>query len=262
MNNHFTTHSFRVASTDVDFQDKMFYHALLSIIQEAASSSAQSMGCGSDFMDANSACWLLLKMSVRMKSLPAWGEHLRVETWSRGKERLFFYRDFRIFNEQNSTIGVATSTWIVADKETHRPIKPDFLNDFIDKYSREEKAVTTKISPLPKPDTFDSDSPGNEITKHADYSELDRNLHVNNTRYIAWSFDALHYEFLTSYDILSMDVQFLSEIRFGEKVTIKAVNNSDGHLVFGIISDGRTAFVCKLFNGNLECSDDRSDETR
>lgn len=252
MKDYFTTHTFHVASSDVDFQDKIYFHALLGMIQEAASSSAHIMGCGSIFMDDNSSCWLLIKMSVRMNSMPSWGDHITIETWSRGKDRIFFFRDFRIFDKDNHLIGVATSTWIVADKNSHRPIKSDFLNSFISSYSYDEKAIKEKIRSLPKPDKSLMETSGKEITKHADYSEIDRNLHVNNTRYIAWSFDALHYEYLTSYDILSIDVHFMSEIRFGEKVTVRCIEMDGSYLVFGIVSDGRTAFVCKLFNEKAE----------
>jgi len=184
--------------------------------------------------------------------MPSWGDHITIETWSRGKDRIFFFRDFRIFDKDNHLIGVATSTWIVADKNSHRPIKPDFLNSFISSYSYDEKAIKEKIRSLPKPDKSLMETSGKEITKHADYSEIDRNLHVNNTRYIAWSFDALHYEYLTSYDILSIDVLFMSEIRFGEKVTVRCIEMDGSYLVFGIVSDGRTAFVCKLFNEKAE----------
>ncbi|MBN1891719.1 MAG: hypothetical protein JW780_02980 [Clostridiales bacterium] len=90
------------------------------------------------------------------------------------------------------------------------------------------------------------------IVKHADYSEIDRNLHVNNTRYVAWSMDAANYNELMKYVILSADINYLCEIKHKEKVDVFFVREGSEVRVDGVVSQtGKLAFCCRLGVGEI-----------
>lgn len=245
---------FQVFGPDVNFQDKLHLHSLFGMLQEAASRSAAEHGWGAEAMDKHNACWLLLRMSVTMSKLPSWQDQVTVSTWSRGFERIYFLRDFLIHDSLGHEIGKATSMWIAADKNSHRPIRPVLFAEISEEASI-DKCVLYDIPP--KLDSIQLDllaheSEGPSIVKYADYSEIDRNLHVNNTRYIAWSMDAAHSEALSKCDILSVDINYLSEIKFKEKVDLYVKEDDDIILVDGIVRDSnRYAFCCRMYKSDF-----------
>ncbi len=210
-------YEYEVLGADTDYHDSLQLHTLFTMLQEAASMNAATRGFGAKDMDRLDICWLLLRMSVDMKRLPNWQEKVYVKTWSLGYEKLLFSRDFEIYDEQNNQIGEAHSAWLIADKKSHRPIRPSsiegmeaFLSPNI-KYS----LVTPRINPIVIQGETDQLP---IICKYADYCEIDRNMHVNNTKYIAWSLDAIHSNSIETPIVKKIDINYSSEVKFGEKV--------------------------------------------
>ncbi len=220
-------YSYDVMGTDTDHKDQIHMHALISMLQEAASLNGADIGFGAEVMDQHNVCWLLLRMSVQMSRRPAWQERINIETWSCGYDKLFFPREYIMCDDDGEQIGTASTLWIVADKSTHRPVRPmDFYNML--SWTKEKydlRNIMTELPPkiCPMMDVSYMDLHQNDadtICKYADYSEIDRNLHVNNTRYIAWCLDAVHFQSLDQGNVLGIDINFLSEIHFAEKVVL------------------------------------------
>jgi medium-chain acyl-[acyl-carrier-protein] hydrolase len=255
-------YEYEIRGTDTDFKDQIQLHSLFSMMQEAASLSAADYGWGSDVTDASGTCWFLVRMSVRMTTRPAWLEKITIETWSRGADRLFFLRDFILYDEKGTEIGAGSSTWILANKISHRPVRPSTMMD-------PEKIAFIPSQALhfdppnirPHHDTewiTAHPSAKNTIVKYADFSEIDRNLHVNNTRYVAWCLDAAHRESLEQGDVMGIDINYFSEIQYGAKVVLfYSEDDSRNCLVDGYVEDGhRIAFSAILYR-NKEIQHDQ-----
>lgn len=240
-------YQFDVMASEVDFRDQMHWHSLFGILQESAAQNAEDHGWGASTMDRENAAWVILRMSVRMIRRPTLGEKVKVETWSRGYRRLFFFRDFLIYDSASNTIGRATSMWLAVDKSTRRPIRPQKFDDVSSVVSMDRMVLFDEplIAEIRIDDT--NTNRAKHIVKYADYSEIDRNLHVNNTRYIAWSMDAANHEKLLEYGILSADINYLSEIKHMDKVDIAFVSDESEVFVSGTVeSTGKLAFCCRL----------------
>ena len=59
-----------------------------------------------------------------------------------------------------------------------------------------------------------------QLTRYADYSDIDRNMHVNNTRYIAWSEDSFYLHIPTTQQIHALEINYASEVKAGEEVKV------------------------------------------
>ena len=92
----------------------------------------------------------------------------------------------------------------------------------------------------------------NTMVKYADFSEIDRNLHVNNTRYVAWCLDAAHNRSLDQGDVLSIDINYNSEIHFGEKVILFLNEKEETRLsVDGYVTgSGKVAFSAVVYRNS------------
>lgn len=253
-------YTFDIHSTDTDYKDQIQMHSLFSMMQEAASRNADVYGWGPEVLDKIDTCWLLLRVSVRMDTLPSWLDKISIETWSRGTDRLYFLRDFIFYDEAGVKIGVGTSIWILANKSTHRPVRPAIIMDMAKVLSDKSASMpfnTPKITPLADVKSMKENlSNSNTITKYADFSEIDRNHHVNNTRYVAWCLDAAHNRSLEQGDILGVDINYNSEIHFGEKVVLFKEEDPNKNLQVDGYVDGedRIAFSAILYTSETICS--------
>ena len=251
------SYMYTIRSTETDFQDKVHFQTLYSMLQEAAGENAEVYGWGSNTMDQLNLCWVLVRMSVRMTMLPAWKDKMHIETWSRGAEKLYVSRDFIIRDDSGHEIGKASSVWIVLDKNTHKPVRPQTLLDMALRQS-DETAVfsftSPKLSPVYTGEYMSDHLNESCLLKHADFSDIDRNGHVNNSKYIAWCIDAYYKNFSKVNQnnipsIKGMDINYISELRFSDKINLfftKKENNQNQ--IDGFVAEtGKIAFSALLF---------------
>lgn len=227
---------FTIRGTDTDYHDRLHLFSLFSFMQEAAYHNAEALKIGAGMLDEKGFCWLLIRISVRLHHLPHWGETITVDTWSRGTQKLVFLRDFDFYDQNGVKFGCATSEWLIARKDTHRPQRPDTLLP-----AGHKPACTRAVfsDPIPKPAPLAGTSASQPIvTQYADFSDIDRNKHVNNTRYIAWCMDtvyamlrmcdklpnqAMPADELSRLDHLDLqvggiDIHYVNEVRLGTKI--------------------------------------------
>jgi len=259
---------FAIRSSDTDFADQLHLASLFALMQEAAYHHAEQIGIGSRSLDAADLTWLLAKIAVRLERLPKLGEPIWIRTWSRGVKKLLFLRDYQLLagSPDGPPIGRATSEWLVARKTDHRPQRPETILG-----SAGLAGITldipehfdfscSKLEKLAEPDSSGARQP--LLVKFADYSEIDRNHHVNNTHYVAWCMDAAYAYFRHSLisledkttqplDLAAMDIHYLQEIRPGERTDLIVLPEATatGHViqVEGQRSDSRAvAFRARL----------------
>jgi len=253
-------YTYEIHGTDTDYKDQIQLHSLFSMMQEAATLNAAVYGWGPEILDPLDTCWLLLRVSVKMTRRPSWQEKISIETWSRGNEKIYFLRDFLFYDANGLKIGVGSTVWILANKTTHRPVRPSVIMEL----SKIESDPVTAMPANPPKIEPKADkawmqkhcSDSNTIVKFADFSEIDRNLHVNNTRYVAWCIDAAHNRSLDQGDVLGIDINYSSEIRFGEKVVLFFYEEDSQKLqVDGYIAEGdRNVFSAVLYKDETICS--------
>lgn len=235
---------FTIIGTETDIADRLHYHALCAMLQEAACLDVDHHGFGADVMDSYHACWLLLRMRVDMVKIPKWKDAIYIRTWSNGYQKVLFNREFAILDEMKEEIGRATSVWIIAQQGDHRPIRPSTIPG-MDVYACTEPS-DQKIDKLFPPDEEKRES-AHVLTRYADYSDIDRNMHVNNTRYIAWSEDSFYSQKDVSTQIRSMTINYASEVKPGEEVKIYRSNTEDGVQIDGFeVATGRHVFSSRF----------------
>ena len=96
--------------------------------------------------------------------------------------------------------------------------------------SPNREALTEKL------DLLLPESSGREVyTRVARYSDLDLNMHVNHCRYVEWCMDVFDLEELKSRQLRSIQMNYLSQIPFGEETKLIRFDNSRNHaLICGV----------------------------
>ena len=94
------------------------------------------------------------------------------------------------------------------------------------------------------PGNFNVPEEQKTFTREAQFSEIDLNGHVNNTRYLDWFDDLFDLDFHKEHAWRSVQVNFHNEIRPGEKVEIRLSSKGDAFFAEGV-ADGCTAFLLR-----------------
>lgn len=236
-------------ATECGIGDKLYASVLIGDLQEAAERSSHALGYGTDFLKENSICWIILRMHIEIDRLPEWHETFKIRTWSTGLEKLYYGREFEVYDSNGIRIGKATSTWILADWNTHRPVIASKRPELPPCAVQSDELVFGKKCPkiaFPDKQEVRGASEKPVIIKYADYTELDRNRHVNNSRYTAWAYDAL---FKSGYDVTTVkeiSINYNSEVKQGEKVELYIYDAGEKLAVYGYKDDDTKVFAAEL----------------
>jgi acyl-ACP thioesterase len=205
---------FTVRFGAVDRSDRLTLAAAFDVFQELAINHAEALGVGRDALAASRQGWILSRMSVVADRRPKWGENVIVRSWPRGADRLFAVRDYDIRDTEDRVLVRGRSGWLVLDMDRRRPLRiqpviANFpLNDGLDALPGIPPGLETRGN-LEKAGE-----------RRAAYSDIDYNGHVNNARYIPWIQDITGAEILEKADRIRLDINYLSEIRYGELIEL------------------------------------------
>jgi len=204
----------RIHTFQMDPKGRAQLFTICNYLQEAASMHASYAGLGFDDMMSRNQVWVLTRLKVEIDQYPVWNDRLKLQTWSRGNEGIFYLRDFTIQDKHDNTIIRATSSWAAINIKTRRPELVDGLE--IKLYNQKDRIVLdSKLEKLPelKSKTL--------IGEHeVQYTDIDIVFHVNNVKYIEMLFNAIPLERHKINKVKSLEVNYLGETGYGESMQI------------------------------------------
>ncbi len=235
---------YRIHSYEVGTDGIVRLSSLCNYLQESAWNHATDLKVGYQDLLKNGNIWVLSRLYIKIKEYPRWGDEILVKTWPKGIERLFALRDFEILNTMGDCIGSATTKWLIVNRKSKRPQKPDpYFQDIPLLMSKH--AVDTNLEKLPPVKEEDQ-----SYSLSIRYSDLDVQNHVNNTKYIEWVLDGYSLEKHKSHLIHTYEINYLSETVYGEELLIRYQRSSGAEGVFFINgvnkNDNREIFRARL----------------
>jgi len=234
---------FNIKSFDIDFNHDLKLSTLFSYMQNVAEEHAGLLGAGYDRLVRDGMFWILSRIKLYIKRIPKWKETIKLETWAKGVDRLFALRDFLVFDSDNNIIISVTQNWLLLSVKNLRPLKIESIGDFLNDPTTH--AIDEKLDKLVIPENV---SIIDKITKNVRTSDIDIYFHVNNAKYIDWISDMLVDEFLNKQKILSLEVNFLSEIKINSKIELIRSKCDDGfaYVESKEFDTGKTNFTSKV----------------
>jgi medium-chain acyl-[acyl-carrier-protein] hydrolase len=204
---------------------KLNLYSMFNYLQAVAADHANKLSFGRDDLLKENRFWVLSRMFAVVTVWPLWEETITVRTWPKGTDRLFALRDFEVRYPDGRHVASASSSWLVIDRTSKRVQRPD---DILTRFNSElpSKNALPRNADKVEPATEDCIT-GDIFTVKT--SDLDVNLHTNNVRYIKWVTDTYDLDFILNHSPVSLEVNYLSESVYGEKVLIKTSreNNND-----------------------------------
>ncbi|MBN1780832.1 hypothetical protein JW948_06895 [bacterium] len=212
---------FNVHTYEVDALGKMSLPVLGSLLQETASRHANDLNWGYASLIQKNCIWVLTALKIEMTAYPEWDDTLMIETWPSGKNRLYYFRDFRIKNEQEQTLGIATTNWLIIDIDSRRPARPEITEPF------DFTELGTVFPEPPRKWPVSEDITVIE-TVSVKFDDLDINNHVNNIRYFDWMLRSMEADFRKKHRLRSFEIHFLSEALENDRIQV-ALKQESGH---------------------------------
>jgi acyl-ACP thioesterase len=213
-------------------------------MQESAANSADSLGFGYDQLIDDQLFWVLSRAKIEIISLPSLGDEIRIETWPRGLDKIFALRDFLIYDRNNSLIARATTSWLMIDGKTKRPVRNDILAQRLPHI----EATNAIDEPCGKIDTVSDPEIIHDVK--VSYTDIDINQHLNNVRYIEYILNCFPTDLYKNKSIKGLQVNFLSESRFDDLIRLYKANTGEGNTTYYI--EGINQNEQKVFQASID----------
>ncbi len=206
--NHLNTKSYFINRFGKLSTSYLFYQ-----MQDIAWEHANILGFGFDKLKKEQQFWVLSRLLVKITRRPVWGENFTLETWSRGTDGFYGYRDFNFVDETGKNIVQATSSWLVINAETKRIVR---LTDFNDFPTYEESVFGENADKVKSPQG-DAELRFTPVL----FNEIDINQHFNTGRYIERVIDSYPFEFHDKFDLIEFEINFLKEGLPTDRLAVK-----------------------------------------
>jgi len=217
---------FEIRSYDVDQNKRLKISSLFNYMQDIAGCHAEELNIGYGALIEKNLFWVLSRVLIKLNRAPKWNETLRIVTFPKGINKLFAVRDF-IYYIGEERIGVSTSYWLLLNSQNLRPQKIESLNTQL-LFDDNEHGLDVSLDKL----KFDGNL-SSPLERNVYYNDIDVNNHVNNARYVEFIEDYFSAELMTGKTIATIQVNYLSEAKINDVLTIQS----------GYSEDERTRFI-------------------
>lgn len=192
---------------------------ILVFMQETSNHHIRSLGCDLDKLrDEQGLAFLLSKIRLALyKPLYAF-EEITVETWTVASRGFSFNRFFRI-KRGDEVIAAADTTWALIFLKSGELCKVDSF-DFNFEHEEPIDIGLPMRFRVPKTELLNLVGERKIV-----YSDLDYNMHMNNTRYADMLCDFMPYDKISG--IKGISLSYLHEASFGSTVSVYRCDNEE-----------------------------------
>ncbi len=204
--------NFKTSWHDTDANRNLRLTQLLVYMQEASNGHLNAVGFNLDKLrDEKGLAFILSKLRLEIFSPLHAYEDITAQTWTTTSKGFSFNRCYRIMRG-DEVVAAADSVWALVCIKDRSLCKTDTCDfQFLD-----EDPVTLSLpSRFRVPRTEELELLGE---RRIVYSDLDYNMHMNNTRYADMLCDFLPYEKIAS--IRGISLSYLHESAFGDNLKI------------------------------------------
>ena len=216
------TQNFTITDNCVDCFGNLKLSTLLYFAQEVAGNHFDRIAMTYDQLASRGMFWAIIRQRVSITRLPKSGETIRVETWPMPNTRVAFPRHVAAYDESGNELFRCISLWVLMDLESRSMILPGKSGIAL--------PGTTQGNELPPPASLPAKQLLNHRNRTVCFTDLDRNGHMNNTKYLDWIADLLPSQFHRDHSPREFTVCYLSEAREGQELTLSWEFFDDGCL--------------------------------
>ena len=176
-------HDYLVTDAHVDCFGRLKSSMLLFFCQDVAGHHCLQLGTDYDSLARKNLFWAIIRQKVQITRLPRSGETIHVQTWPMPTTRTCYPRSTVAYDQEGKELFRSIGMWVLMDRTTRAMILPG-------KSGVTVQGLLTGTE-LATPGSLSPKQLANLSLRRVSYSDLDRNGHMNNTKYLEWMDDLL-----------------------------------------------------------------------
>lgn len=221
------TYNYKIKYSDIGTDNKITLKALVGTLQEAAIGHSDQAGYGVNNIPNTHLAWLLLNWKLEIKKYPILNDIITVKTWPRIFDKLYSYRDFEVYDENNNLIAIASSKWFAIDTENKKikKLTPQITESYggttlkqVFESAFDEKVQKTENQKL-------------NFNYTIQRRDLDTNNHVNNLHYIDYALETLDEDIFNNNCFYNLEIIYKKEIKLGENINCYYSFENNKHVI-------------------------------
>ena len=203
---------FTVNDNAVDRYGRLKPSMILYFVQEVAGRHFDAISMDYDALASRGMLWAIIRQRVQITRIPRRGERIRLETWPMPTTRVAYPRSVVAYDEAGSELFRSFSIWVLMDRNSRNMILPGKSGITV--------TGTLRGNELAVPGSLAVKGLENAGTRQVLFSDLDRNGHMNNTRYMEWCSDLLPSGFHHGHTPLEFTVCYHAEALEGDMLDL------------------------------------------
>ena len=214
------SHTYTIEDNEVDCFGNLQPSMILFYAQDIAGRHCVDLQVDYDTMAARRLFWAVIRHRVQVSRMPRQGERITVQTWPMPTTRVAYPRATVAYDEAGKELFRIISLWIIMDLDTRAMILPGKSGvDVEGLICGGELAAPGSLLPKVLENTE---------SRTVRYTDLDRNGHMNNCRYLQWVTDLLPSAFHGCHRLEEFTVCYIAEAREGDTLELNWQQNEDG----------------------------------
>ena len=205
--------NFEITDNMVDCFGRLRSSMILFLAQEIAGQHCNELQVDYETLASKRMFWAVTRHRVQVSRMPMRGETLRVETWPMPTTRVAYPRSMVAYDEMGNECFRSISLWVLMDLDSRSMILPGKSGISVN--------GTLRGNELASPLGLVAKDLANCRSRSVCFTDLDRNGHMNNTRYLEWVDDLLPSAFHRSHTVKEFTVCYLSEALEGQQLQMQ-----------------------------------------
>ena len=211
--------------------------AILFLAQEIAGHHCIELGLDWDTLAKKNLFWAVVRHKIQIHRLPRRGDTVTVRTWPMPTTRTAYPRAMEVLDGEGNVLLKTISMWVLMDLQTRAMLLPG------------KSGITVEGillgGELSAPRSIGAKELGSETRRAVAFSDLDRNGHMNNTRYLDWVWDLMPSAFHAEHVPTEITVCYINESREGQELTLHH-DFGDNILQMDATREGERVFAARI----------------
>ena len=203
---------FKITDLYIDCFGRLLPSKILYMMQEVAGNHFAQLAMDYDSLAQRGLFWAITRNKVQITRLPMRGETIRLETWPMPTTRVAYPRSIVAYDEAGNEVFRAITLWVLMDLNDRSMVLPG--------KSGIDVTGTLRGNELASPLGLPAKVLANHRKRYVNFTDLDRNAHMNNTRYLDWIYDLLGADFHKDHSLREFTLCYLNEAREGQQLEL------------------------------------------
>lgn len=224
--------------SDFDVTSCVKPHRIMELMQDAATTHADQLGIGWNFMDSKGLFWILSKVKIVFhKPITRNTRGFKLYTWPVAANRMYMERRFTTVDEQGEMLFSSSTLWMIVDLDSRKFVSRDVAKQYYNfDFDNADCDCDDNFERLRRDESYSL-----KYERTVRRTDLDINKHVNNTNYINYALDILN----DTDRLLAVEIVYHKELKLGDVVQV--YSKREGNFVYVVGErDGETCVTVKL----------------